>query len=106
MRCLLIVESVARPPDIEYRPMSADDVDRVPTAHQGEVHGVLDRIATIGSCAWLAFDGDRHIGQRQFRLHVVDTRSPKEVWDPLWWMDFGGRPLLSTHPPSPSVVVT
>jgi GNAT superfamily N-acetyltransferase len=91
MRGLRIVESVARPLDIEYRPMSADDVDWVPTAHQGEAQEVLDRIATIGSSAWLAFDGGRHIGQLQFRLHVPDTRSPNGLWDPLWWMDFGGR---------------
>jgi GNAT superfamily N-acetyltransferase len=91
MRCLLIVESMAGPLDIEYRPMSVDDVDRVPTAHQGEKREVLDRIATIGSSAWLAFDGGRHIGQLQFRLFVPETRSPNGVWDPLWWMDFGGR---------------
>lgn len=71
--------------------MSAADVDQVPTAHQGDVQEVLERIATIGSSAWLAFDGTRHVGQLQFRLHVPDTRSPNGVWDPLWWMDFGGR---------------
>ena len=43
--------------------MSAADVGQVPTAHQGDAQEVLDRIATIGSSAWLAFDGGRHIGQ-------------------------------------------
>lgn len=71
--------------------MSAADVGQVPIAHQGDEREVLERIAAIGSSAWLAFDGARHVGQLQFRLYVPGAQSPNGVWDPLWWMDFGGR---------------
>jgi GNAT superfamily N-acetyltransferase len=75
---------------IVYRPMVASDVGSVPIAHQGEPDQVLARIADLGSSALLAFDGDQHVGQLQFRRYEAGT-PPKGVWDPLYWMDFGAH---------------
>jgi hypothetical protein len=83
-----MVESVPPRLKLSYRPMSADDVGQVPLAHQGDEREVLERIATIGSSAWLAFDDSRHIGQIQFRRYQPETRPPNGVWVPVWWMDF------------------
>ena len=52
---------------IHYRLMTAADVGRVLILHQGTVAEVLERITAIGSSAMLAFDGDKHVGQLQFR---------------------------------------
>jgi hypothetical protein len=68
--------------------MVASDVGSVPIAHQGDSVEVLARIADLGSSAVLAFDGDQHVGQLQFRRYKAGTRSPSGVWDPLYWMDF------------------
>jgi hypothetical protein len=42
---------------ITFRPMTADDLGRVPIGHQGEPDEVRRRIAELGSSAMLAFDG-------------------------------------------------
>ena len=39
----------------------------------------------------LVFDGDRHVGQLQFRPYVPNTVSPAGLHDPLYWMDFQGQ---------------
>ena len=52
---------------------------------------MVARIAELGSSALLAFDRGRHVGQLQFRRYKSGTRSPHGLWDPLYWMDFGGR---------------
>jgi GNAT superfamily N-acetyltransferase len=43
---------------------------------------------TSARVSLLAFDGDQHVGQLQFRRYEAGTRSPHGVWDPLFWMDF------------------
>src|SRR5437867_1570048 len=77
--------------NIVFRPMTAADVGFVPIGHQGERDEVLKRIADLGSSAMLAFDGDRHVGQLQFRRYEPGTGSPNGLWDPLYWADFAGR---------------
>lgn len=43
----------------------------------------------------LVFEGTQHVGQLQFRPYIPQTRSPKGLFDPLYWMDFQGRsPVL------------
>jgi hypothetical protein len=43
----------------------------------------------------LVFDGQKHIGQLQFRPFVPNTVSPRGLHDPLYWMDFQGHaPVL------------
>ena len=71
--------------------MVASDVGSVPIACQGDPGQVLARIADLGSCALLAFDGDQHVGQLQFRRYEAGAVSPHGVWDPLYWMDFDNR---------------
>lgn len=83
-----MVALMPRTPELSYRPMSVDDIAQVPLPHQGDEQEVLERIATVGSSALLAFDGARHVGQLQFRRYQPGTRSSNGVWDPLWWMDF------------------
>jgi GNAT superfamily N-acetyltransferase len=39
----------------------------------------------------LVFDGQKHIGQLQFRPYVPDTVSPQGLHHPLYWMDFQGQ---------------
>ena len=77
--------------DIHYRLLKPDDVMRVPLLHQGTPDEVLERISVCGSSAVLAFDGEAHVGQLQFRLYIPGTRSPKGLHDPLYWMDFQGH---------------
>jgi hypothetical protein len=79
---------------LTYRMMTAEDVGRIPIAHMGTADEVTARIAALGSSAVLVFDGDRHVGQLQFRAHEPGLRSPNGLWDPLYWMDFG------THEPN------
>ena len=76
-------------PTIHYRPMTAEDLGTVPIGHQGDEQEVLARIQDLGSSAILAFDGTQHVGQLQFRRYAADTRSPKGLWDPLYWGEFG-----------------
>jgi GNAT superfamily N-acetyltransferase len=82
---------------IHCRLMVASDLGRVPIGHQGDAEQVARRIAELGSSAVLAFDGDAHVGQLQFRLHVPGTRSPAGLHDPLYWGDFGEH-----EPPLPT----
>ena len=77
--------------DIRYRLLKPADVKRVPLQHQGTPEEVLERISVCGSSAMLAFEGEAHIGQLQFRPYIPDTRSPKGLQDPLYWMDFQGH---------------
>jgi GNAT superfamily N-acetyltransferase len=91
------VRSAASHESIRLRPMTAADVGHVPIAHQGEPREVLQRIEDLGSSAILAFDADRHVGQLQFRRYEPGVRSPRGVWDPLYWGDFAGHaPELPT----------
>jgi GNAT superfamily N-acetyltransferase len=69
--------------------MRLEDLGRVPIGHQGEASEIAARIAALGSSALLAFDGEQHVGQLQFRRHEPGTRSPQGVFDPLYWGDFG-----------------
>ncbi len=47
------------------------------------------RVCDLGSSAILAFDGDRHVGQLQFRRYAAGTRAPNGLWNPLYWGDVG-----------------
>ena len=75
--------------DIRYRMMTLEDVDAVPIGCQGSRDEIEARIQDLGSCAVLAFDGDQHVAQLQFRRYRADLRSPDGLWDPLYWGDFG-----------------
>ena len=77
------------PLDITYRPMTLDDIGRVPIGCQGDSDALADRIRDVGSAAILAFDGEQHVGQLQFRRYDPALRSPNGLWDPLYWGDFG-----------------
>ncbi|MYA27086.1 MAG: hypothetical protein F4091_01330 [Acidimicrobiales bacterium] len=83
--------AVPAPHNIAYRAMAASDVGSVPVGCMGEADELDARIATLGSAAILAFDGDRHVGQLQFRQYIGGQRSPDSIWDPLYWMDFDDR---------------
>ena len=74
-----------------YRLLERAEVDSVPISCQGEREQILERIAAVGSSAMMAFEGDTHVGQLQFRPYVPGTRSPAGIGDPLYWMDFGDR---------------
>ena len=74
--------------DIQYRPMTINDVGKVPIDCQGEWEVVSDRITDIGSSAILAFDGSQHVGQLQFRKHSSSLKSPDGIWHPDYWGDF------------------
>jgi GNAT superfamily N-acetyltransferase len=76
---------------IRLRPMTAADVGRVPISHQGDPGEVFERIADVGSSAILAFDGDRHVAQLQFRRYRPGVKSPRGLHDPLYWGDFDGH---------------
>jgi GNAT superfamily N-acetyltransferase len=58
-------------------------------ACQGDVSELRARIETLGSAAVLAFDGEQHVAQLQFRRYERTLRSPDGLWDPLYWGDFG-----------------
>ena len=77
--------------------MRASDIGRVPISHQGDRDEVRARIDDLGSSAILAFDGERHVGQLQFRRYEPGVRSPNGVWNPLYWADFPE----SAHGPLP-----
>lgn len=74
-----------------FRMMTADDVGKVPIGCQGKADEVVARIRDLGSSAVLAFEGDKHVGQLQFRRYDSTTRSPQGVMDPLYWGDFGDQ---------------
>ena len=74
---------------IDYRPMTVEDLGTVPIGHQGDAQEVRARIQDLGASAILAFDGRQHVGQLQFRRYAADVRSPKGLWDPLYWGEFG-----------------
>lgn len=78
---------------LRYRLMTAADIGSVPIGHMGTEDEVGDRIAALGSAAVLAFDGDRHVAQLQFRAYQPGVLSPDGLWDPLYWMDFTGQHL-------------
>ncbi|MHB8574490.1 MAG: thymidine phosphorylase [Dehalococcoidia bacterium] len=77
-----------QPLDLRYRPLAAKDLAVVPLQCQGERSEVRGRIAACGSSAMLAFDGDRCVAQLQFRPYAAQTRSPRGIHDPLYWMDY------------------
>ena len=77
--------------DIQYRQLTEADVGKVPLQHQGSPEEVLMRVKEIGSSAMLAFDGDQHVGQLQFRPFDENCASPSGLFDPLYWMDFQGH---------------
>ena len=74
--------------NFQYRLFTARDIDRLPTRCQGEPDEIRDRISRIGASAMMVFDGQKHIGQLQFRPYVPNTVSPAGLYDPLYWMDF------------------
>ena len=73
---------------IEYRPLGAGDVEKVPLLHQGTPEEIRQRIAAIGSSAILAFEEGAHVAQLQFRPYESGVVSPNGLHDPLYWMDF------------------
>lgn len=75
----------------KYRLLTEDDIGQVPLQHQGSPEEVLERVKTCGSSAMLAFEGNSHVGQLQFRPYIPDTMSPNGLHDPLYWMDFQGH---------------
>lgn len=77
--------------EIRFRPMGAQDLGRVPMDCHGTEADLARRVETLGAAAILAFDGDQHVGQLQFRLHDQHLRSATGVFSPDYWGDFGGR---------------
>ncbi len=73
---------------LKFRPMNKNDVGSVPVNCQGTELEIYSRIKKLGSAAILVFDETQHIAQLQFRLYDPQTRSPKGLWDPLYWGDF------------------
>lgn len=76
---------------IAFRPMVAEDVDRYPIGCQGAREEIDARIDDLGASAILAFDGARHVGQLQFRRYDPGLRSPRGMYEPAYWGDFGER---------------
>ena len=74
---------------LTYRPMILSDLDRVPVGCQGARDVIVKRIGDLGAAAILAFDGEKHVAQLQFRRYQQTLRSPDGLWDPLYWGDFG-----------------
>ena len=75
--------------EFSLRLMTVDDIGRVPIGCQGGESALKARIADVGSAAVLAFDGDQHVAQLQFRRYDRACRSPDGLWDPLYWGEFG-----------------
>ncbi len=69
--------------------MTLDDIEHVPLGCQGSRDEVEQRINELGATAILAFDGEQHVAQLQFRRYDPHLRSPDGLWDPLYWGDFG-----------------
>jgi GNAT superfamily N-acetyltransferase len=76
---------------IRFRPMLAGDIGQVPMNCHGEASAVSERIRELGAAAILAYDGDQHVAQLQFRRHLRDLRSKEGIFSPDWWGDFAGR---------------
>jgi GNAT superfamily N-acetyltransferase len=76
---------------IQYRVMTLADLPGVPIGCQGAMPGIRSRIRELGSTAVLAFDAGQHVAQLQFRRYDRLLRSPKGLWDPLYWGDFGDK---------------
>lgn len=74
--------------DLAFRPMTRDDVDRVPIGCQGTRNEVCARIDDLGTSAILAFDGAQHVAQLQLRRFAPGLRSPNGLFDPRYWGDF------------------
>jgi GNAT superfamily N-acetyltransferase len=77
--------------EIRYRVMTVEDIGRVPLGCQGTNAEIEARIRALGSTAILAFDGDLHVAQLQFRRYDPTLRSPDGLWDPMYWGDFGAH---------------
>ena len=74
---------------LRYRPLVADDLAHVPLRCQGTRDEVTATVADLGASAILAFEGDRHVAQLQFRRYDPTLRSLDGLWDPRYWGDFG-----------------
>jgi GNAT superfamily N-acetyltransferase len=74
-----------------YRAMTREDVGNIPMDCHGSAQDTLDRISQLGSAAILAFDGEKHVAQLQFRSHDPALRSASGIWSSDYWGDFGGR---------------
>ena len=68
--------------------MTMADVGRAPIDCQGSEEEVRARIADLGASAILAFDGEQHVGQLQFRRYDPALRSPNGIRAPAYWGDF------------------
>ena len=77
--------------EIEFRPMVEADLGSYPIGCQGPRQDIAARIGDLGASAILAFDGTRHVGQLQFRRYDASRRSPKGVYEPAYWGDFGAH---------------
>ncbi len=75
--------------NIEYRLMTTNDVGRVPEDCFGTREVLLNRMEDLGAAAVLAFDGDQHVAQLQFRRYNAALRSSEGIWHPDYWGDFG-----------------
>ncbi len=71
--------------------MVADDIGHVPMNCHGDVTELSERIRELGAAAILAYDGDQHVGQLQFRKYRPGLRSKEGIFSPDWWGDFAGR---------------
>lgn len=74
------------------------DLGNVPIDCQGTETTVRNRIADLGASAILAFDGEQHVGQLQFRRYHRTLRSPAGIMDPSYWGDFGQANAPSLPP--------
>ncbi len=89
---------MTKPSEIHYRPMTLDDIARVPLDCQGEPGVISARIEDLGACAILALDDGQHVGQLQFRRHSSTLRSSSGIWHPDYWGDFGDtQPALPAN---------
>lgn len=78
--------------------MTVSDLGNVPIDCQGTEATVRNRIADLGASAILAFDGEQHVGQLQFRRYDRALRSPAGIMDPSYWGDFGQANAPSLPP--------
>lgn len=74
---------------LQFCPLTQANLDQYPVGCQGSQLEFSARAADLGAIAILALDGDRHIGQLQFRRYDPALRSPDSLWDPLYWGEFG-----------------
>lgn len=77
--------------------MLAKDVDHVPDDCFGGRQVLLERIDDLGAAAILAFDGDQHVAQLQFRRYDRALRSRDGIWHPDYWGDFGAAAPVLPH---------